>query len=70
MTEFERKEREEFLAKEIVDFAYKVHKELVPGLLEKVYEVCFCHELAKKDIPFERQIDVPVSYDGLVFEED
>lgn len=69
MTEIERKEREEFLAKEIVDCAYKVHKQLGPGLLEKVYEVCFCHELAKKEIPFERQIDVPISYDGLVFEE-
>lgn len=69
MTELERKEREEILAKEIVDCAYKVHKQLGPGLLEKVYEVCFCHELAKKNIPFERQVDVPISYDGLVFEE-
>ena len=28
--------REEYLGKEIVDAAYKVHKELGPGLLEKV----------------------------------
>lgn len=69
MTEQERREREEFLAKEIVDCAYKVHKQLGPGLLEKVYEVCFCHELAKKRIPFERQVDIPITYDGLVFEE-
>ena len=29
----------------IVDAAYTVHKNLGPGLLEKVYEICFCHEL-------------------------
>ena len=69
MTEEERRVREEFLAKEIVDCAYKVHKQLGPGLLEKVYEVCFCHELSKKGIPFQRQIDIPIVYDGLTFDE-
>lgn len=69
MTVQEIEEREEYLAKEIVDCAYKVHKQLGPGLLEKVYEVCFCHELAKKEISFQRQIDIPITYDGLVFEE-
>ncbi len=69
MTEDQRKEREEYLAKEIVDCAYKVHKQLGPGLLEKVYEVCFCHELAKKGIQYHRQIDIPIVYDGIVFDE-
>ncbi|MGE4016751.1 MAG: GxxExxY protein [Cyclobacteriaceae bacterium] len=27
--------------------AYKVHAELGPGLLERVYEVCLVHELRK-----------------------
>lgn len=62
-------EREEWLAKEIVDCAFKVHKQLGPGLLEKIYEACFCHELSKKDIPYKRQIDLPVFYDGLYFDE-
>ena len=43
-------EKEEYLAKEIVDCAFKVHKQLGPGLLEKVYEICFCHELGKKKL--------------------
>ncbi len=60
---------EEFLCKEIVDCAYQVHKELGPGLLEKVYEACFCHELKKKGIKFQRQVDLPIHYDGLVFDE-
>ena len=60
---------EERLCKEIVDCAYRVHKELGPGLLEKIYEVCFCHELAKKGIKFLRQVYLPVHYDGLIFDE-
>lgn len=59
----------EFLAKEIVDCAYKVHKQLGPGLLERVYEVCFCHELNKKGVNYKRQVDIPITYDNLVFDE-
>jgi GxxExxY protein len=61
--------REETLAKEIVDAAYLVHKQLGPGLLEKIYEVCFCHELSKKGINTRRQVSVPIQYDGITFDE-
>lgn len=59
----------EAIGKEIVDAAFKVHKQLGPGLLERVYEVCLCHELEKKGLKFERQVDIPISYDGLEFDE-
>jgi GxxExxY protein len=59
----------DILGSEIVDAAYTVHKNLGPGLLEKVYEVCFCHELSKRGLFFERQINIPIVYDDLVFEE-
>ena len=59
----------EFLCKEIVDCAYKVHSQLGPGLLEKIYEACFCHELKKKEIPYKRQVKLPIKYDGLEFDE-
>jgi GxxExxY protein len=62
-------EKEERIAKLIVDAAYTVHKNLGPGLLEKVYEVCFCHELSKRDLKFQRQVDFPITYDGIVFDE-
>jgi GxxExxY protein len=62
-------EREEFLGKQIVDAAYKVHKELGLGLLEKIYEACFCYELEKKGIPYKRQIDLPFYYDDKFFDE-
>jgi len=68
--EFERTtQREETVAAEIVDTAYSVHKTLGPGLLEKVYEVCFCHELAKRGLSYQRQIEVPIEYDGIILEE-
>jgi len=53
----------------VVDAAYAVHKNLGPGLLEKVYEICFCHELVKRGLFYRRQVDIPVVYDNLVFNE-
>jgi GxxExxY protein len=61
--------REESIAEKIVDAAYTVHKILGPGLLEKVYEVCFCHELSKRGLQYKRQVDIPIVYDGLIFNE-
>ena len=61
--------REESIAEKIVDAAYTVHKILGPGLLEKVYEVCFCHELSKRGLKYQRQVDIPIVYDGMIFDE-
>lgn len=59
----------ELIGKKVVDAAYTVHKKLGPGLLEKVYEICFCHELSKRNLQFQRQVDIPIIYDGLIFDE-
>ena len=59
----------ELIGKKIVDSAYTVHKELGPGLLEKVYETCFCHELTKRGLSYQRQKNIPIVYDGITFEE-
>ena len=61
--------REEEIGKMVVDSVYTVHKSLGPGLLERVYEVCFCHELFKRNLGFKRQIDIPIVYDGIQFTE-
>lgn len=61
--------REEIVASKIVDSAYTVHKVLGPGLLEKVYETCFCHELSKRGVKHKKQVDMPIVYDGITFEE-
>jgi GxxExxY protein len=62
-------EQEEEIGKAIIEAALKVHKELGPGLLEKVYEVCLTHELRKEGFQVDRQVDIPIQYDGITFEE-
>ena len=57
------------IGKKIVDSAYTVHKNLGPGLLEKVYEICFCHELQKRGLKYQRQLSIPIVYDGIEFSE-
>ncbi len=37
-----------------------MHRHTDPALLESVYERCLCHELREPDIPFARQVPVPV----------
>ncbi len=59
----------ERIGKIVVNSAYTVHKNLGPGLLEKVYEICFCHEIEKRGLKCNRQLKVPIVYDGLEFEE-
>jgi len=61
--------REEYIAEKIVDAVFTVHKVLGPGLLERVYEVCFCHELSKRELKYQRQVDIPIKYDGMIFDE-
>jgi GxxExxY protein len=53
---------------QIVDAAYQVHVNLGPGLLESVYEVCLVYELRKRGLKVERQVVLPVVYDGLQVE--
>ena len=62
-------QEEDRIGKEIVNAAFQVHQELGPGLLEKVYEVCFCHVLSEKGLYVKRQIDIPIVFRGLIFEE-
>ncbi len=61
--------KEELVGRGIVDAAFLVHRELGPGLLEKIYESCFCYELEKKGIAYKRQVELPFYYDGVLFDE-
>ncbi|TRX00633.1 GxxExxY protein [Flavobacterium gawalongense] len=62
-------ERTEAIARIVVNSAFKVHKELGPGLLERVYEVCLAREISKAGLDVKRQIDIPIVYDGIEFSE-
>src|SRR4029079_10216303 len=60
---------EEEIGRAMVNAAFKIHSELGPGLLEKVYEVCMAHELRKSGYDVKRQLDIPICYDGIQFDE-
>ncbi len=55
----------ENLARQAVDSAFLVHRELGPGLLESAYRDCFCHELSLRGIHFRKEILVPLCYRGM-----
>ena len=57
------------IAKVIVNAAYQIHTKLGPGLLETVYQVVLAHELRKQGLSVEREVPVPIFYDGLRFDE-
>ncbi|SHI37285.1 GxxExxY protein [Tangfeifania diversioriginum] len=52
------------LSKEILAAAITVHKEMGPGLLESVYELCLLKELQLRGIYAENQVPVPLFYKG------
>jgi len=62
-------EREKWLTFQIIDIAITVHKYLGPGLLESIYERCFCHELTKRNIPFVKQKCIELIYDNFIIDE-
>ena len=53
----------------IIDAAMALHKELGPGLLETIYEVILAHKLKDQGLTIERQIAVPIVYNGIKFDE-
>ena len=54
----------EELMGQIIEAAIGVHKTLGPGFLEAIYENALVHELRKRGLKAEQQLDVPVLYDG------
>ena len=58
----------ERIARIVVDAIYKVHSTLGPGLLESVYSICLTHELRKRGLRVEREVALPILYDGVRLE--
>jgi GxxExxY protein len=57
------------IATQVVDAAFKIHTTLGPGLLETVYEVVLAHELQKRGLRVERQVPIPIAWEGIKFNE-
>lgn len=58
------------LSKEILDACIAVHKEMGPGLLESIYELCLMKELLSRDILVSKQVPVPLQYKGAKLDKD
>lgn len=56
-------------AREVVDAGFHVHRELGPGLLERVYEAALEYELTSRHLLVQRQVQVPLNYKGTPLEE-
>lgn len=53
----------------VMDKAFLLHRELGPGLLESVYEVILDRQLTETGLVVERQVPIPVRFQGIVFDE-
>ncbi len=53
------------LTYKIIGCAMKIHNVMGPGFQEVIYQRCFEVELKKADIPFARELDHEIYYDGV-----
>ncbi|MBL7135144.1 MAG: GxxExxY protein [Candidatus Marinimicrobia bacterium] len=58
--------REEYnrISKIILDSCITVHKEMGPGLLESVYELCLMKEFDLRNLKANNQVPIPLIYKG------
>jgi len=53
----------------IIDTAINLHKKLGSGLLESVYESVLMKLLSKRGLSVQRQVSIPIEYEGEFFDE-
>lgn len=60
------KTREEldYLSRIVFDACVSVHKEMGPGLLESVYQLCLVEELIIRQLHFQTSVAIPLVYKG------
>ena len=57
---------EEEIGSTIVQASFEVHKQLGPGLLENIYEICLIYQLRKFGLEVTEQLKIPIIYDGQI----
>jgi GxxExxY protein len=67
---FMDREKLDVISKQILDASIEVHKQLGPGLLESVYEICLYKELITRNLFVQRQVILPVKYKNETLELD
>lgn len=54
---------------QVVDAAYKIHKEYGPGLLETPYKAMLARALRKRGLDVRREVPIPLIYEGELIDE-
>ena len=49
---------------QLLTSAMRVHSVLGPGVLESAYEACLAYEIGKAGLKVDRQVALPIEYDG------
>lgn len=57
------------IAAKVMDASFLIHRELCPGLLESVYEAVLTKQLTDMGLTVERQVPVPIHFQGEAFDE-
>jgi len=60
--------KENEIASQIVDAAYKIHTKLGPGLLESAYQAILEYELHKQGMRLEVEVPVPIKYESVALD--
>lgn len=58
------------LSKIILEASIAVHKEMGPGLLESIYELCLLNELERSGVKTASQVSIPLVYKGTELSKD
>lgn len=56
------------LTEAIIGACIDVHRQLGPGLLESTYAACLAYELSTRNIPFRKELDLPVRYKDVLLD--
>lgn len=53
----------------VIGAAIEVHRDKGSGLIESIYQRCLIRELELRSIPHRQQVQVPVQYKGVTFQQ-
>jgi GxxExxY protein len=60
-------QRQEEIARIVIDFGLRLHREVGPGLLESVYETVLANRLMKAGLKVDRQRPIQIRIDEITF---
>lgn len=61
--------QDDALTEKIIGCAFRVHRTLGPGLLEGLYQKAIGIELERAGVPWQREVSIQASYQGVVLGE-